>query len=117
MASTSFETMRCVLALLCVSSDCRVDAVLLTLPCFAPVRVGRSTVLRVPALRARNTLPSSRSSEEETRLSLLLERAIRKADAIDRESLCIVAGEKVLFMSSFGLASYMAPTIPSRAMH
>jgi len=46
--------------------------------------------------RAQLSLPFvARSSEEETRLTLLLEKAIRKSEAVDRESLCIVAGEKV----------------------
>ncbi|KAL7414192.1 exosome complex exonuclease rrp45 [Mrakia frigida] len=47
---------------------------------------------------ASTSYETGRSSEEETRLTLLLEKAIRKSEAMDRESLCIVAGEKVLHL-------------------
>ncbi|CDZ98343.1 Exosomal 3'-5' exoribonuclease complex, subunit Rrp45 [Phaffia rhodozyma] len=47
---------------------------------------------------ASTSYETGRSSEEETRLSLLLDKAIRKSDCIDRESLCIIAGEKVLHL-------------------
>jgi exosome complex component RRP45 len=40
-------------------------------------------------------LAKGRTSEDETIISRLLEKALRQSNAIDRESLCIVAGEKV----------------------
>ena len=36
-----------------------------------------------------------RSSEDEVLLTRLLEKSIRRTEAVDREALCIVAGEKV----------------------
>ena len=36
-----------------------------------------------------------RSTEEEVLITRLIEKAIRKSEAVDRESLCILAGEKV----------------------
>lgn len=36
-----------------------------------------------------------RSTEEEVVLTRLLEKAIRRSEAVDRESLCVVAGQKV----------------------
>lgn len=38
---------------------------------------------------------TSRISETETLLTRLLEKAIRRSEALDREALCIVAGDKV----------------------
>lgn len=35
------------------------------------------------------------SSEDQVLLSRMLEKALRKSDAVDTEGLCIVAGEKV----------------------
>ena len=36
-----------------------------------------------------------RTTEEEVILTRLLEKAIRRSEAVDREALCVVAGEKV----------------------
>jgi hypothetical protein len=36
-----------------------------------------------------------RSSEDEVMITRLLEKSIRRTEAVDREALCIVAGEKV----------------------
>lgn len=35
------------------------------------------------------------ASEEEVLLARLLEKALRRSEAVDREALCIVAGQKV----------------------
>ncbi len=40
-------------------------------------------------------VPCDRSSDEEIMITRLLEKAIRRSEAVDREALCIVAGEKV----------------------
>ncbi len=36
-----------------------------------------------------------RSSEDEVIITRLLEKSIRRSEAVDREALCILAGEKV----------------------
>lgn len=36
-----------------------------------------------------------RSSEEEVNITRMLEKVLRRSDALDRESLCILAGKKV----------------------
>lgn len=61
------------------------------------------------------------TADEETRLSLLLEKAIRKSEAVDRESLCIVAGEKVrhslkitVFLLSLTMVGRVAPLTGSQ---
>jgi exosome complex RNA-binding protein Rrp42 (RNase PH superfamily) len=36
-----------------------------------------------------------RASEDEVLITRLLEKSIRRTEAVDREALCIVAGEKV----------------------
>lgn len=36
-----------------------------------------------------------RASEDEVVLARLLEKALRRSNAVDREALCIVAGQKV----------------------
>ena len=36
-----------------------------------------------------------RASEDEVMITRLLEKSIRRTEAVDREALCIVAGEKV----------------------
>lgn len=36
-----------------------------------------------------------RASEDEVMITRLLEKSIRRTEAIDREALCILAGEKV----------------------
>lgn len=41
------------------------------------------------------TVHAIRSSDEEVMITRLLEKAIRRSEAVDREALCIVAGEKV----------------------
>lgn len=38
----------------------------------------------------------SRSSEEEVIITRMLEKVLKRSDALDRESLCIVAGQQVL---------------------
>lgn len=40
------------------------------------------------------------STEEEVLTTRLIEKAIRKSEAVDRESLCILAGEKVRLVQS-----------------
>lgn len=40
-------------------------------------------------------LNSPRSSDDEVLITRLLEKSIRRTEAIDREALCILAGEKV----------------------
>ena len=42
----------------------------------------------------------NRASDEEVVLARLLEKALRKSEAVDREALCIVAGHKVHCSSS-----------------
>jgi exosome complex RNA-binding protein Rrp42 (RNase PH superfamily) len=37
----------------------------------------------------------TRASEDEVLITRLLEKSIRRTEAVDREALCIVAGEKV----------------------
>lgn len=37
----------------------------------------------------------TRSSEDEVMITRLLEKSIRRTEAVDREALCILAGEKV----------------------
>jgi len=39
------------------------------------------------------------TTEEEVILTRLIEKAIRRSEAVDREALCVVAGEKVGFTS------------------
>lgn len=46
----------------------------------------------------------SRASEEEVLISRALEKALRRSEVVDRESLCIIAGQKV---RSFGM-SYLS---------
>lgn len=38
---------------------------------------------------------AGRQSDDEVVLGRLLEKAIRRSEAVDREALCVVAGEKV----------------------
>lgn len=52
---------------------------------------------------------------------MLLEKAIRKSEAVDRESLCIVAGEKVrhslkitVFLLSLTMVGRVAPLTGSQ---
>jgi exosome complex component RRP45 len=45
-------------------------------------------------------LVSSSTTEEEVILTRLIEKAIRRSEAVDREALCVIAGEKVGFDSS-----------------
>ena len=40
-------------------------------------------------------LTTIRTTEEEVILTRLMEKAIRRSEAVDREALCVVAGEKV----------------------
>lgn len=42
-----------------------------------------------------------RQGEEEVLMARLLEKALRRSNAVDREALCIVAGQKVRFSSPF----------------
>lgn len=42
-----------------------------------------------------------RPSEEEVIITRMLEKIIRRSDAVDKESLCIVAGQRVRFTSFF----------------
>lgn len=44
---------------------------------------------------ASSVYEAGRSSEDEVLISRLLEKSIRRTEAVDREALCIVAGEKV----------------------
>jgi exosome complex component RRP45 len=45
--------------------------------------------------RSSSADPGYRSSEDEVLITRLLEKSIRRTEAVDREALCIVAGEKV----------------------
>lgn len=47
-----------------------------------------------------------RSTEEEVLTTRLIEKAIRKSEAVDRESLCILAGEKVRILLFYILTPY-----------
>lgn len=47
-----------------------------------------------------NILGILSSTEEEVLTTRLIEKAIRKSEAVDRESLCILAGEKVRLVPS-----------------
>lgn len=40
-----------------------------------------------------------RSSDDEVMITRLLEKSIRRTEAVDREALCIVAGEKVCLVA------------------
>ena len=42
-----------------------------------------------------NTTPAGRPSDEEVTLTRMLDKIIRRSDAVDKESLCVVAGQRV----------------------
>ncbi|GAA6011673.1 hypothetical protein JCM11491_004728, partial [Sporobolomyces phaffii] len=44
---------------------------------------------------ASSSYEAGRSSEEEVLMARLLEKALRRSEAVDREALCLVAGQKV----------------------
>lgn len=48
-----------------------------------------------------------RASDEEVLMARLLEKALRRSEAVDREALCIVAGQKV---SSTPLLGALSPS-------
>lgn len=98
--------------------------------CREEVKLGLDRVLTL-----RSWLNSS--TEEEVLTTRLIEKAIRKSEAVDRESLCILAGEKVgtlvacivtptlrcdlpsnndltHFIVSVGLGNQNNPTLPLR---
>ncbi len=41
--------------------------------------------------------PICRPTDEEILITRMLEKVLRRSDAVDREALCIVAGQQVLF--------------------
>lgn len=51
-----------------------------------------------------------RTTEEEVILTRLLEKAIRRSEAVDREALCVVAGEKVRCVWVRNLSSFLFPS-------
>lgn len=50
-------------------------------------------------LNQRSFVPLHRSNEEEVLMARLLEKALRRSEAVDREALCLVAGQTVSFNS------------------
>lgn len=51
--------------------------------------------IRIPLPSLNYFLPLHRQSEEEVALARMLDKIFRRSDAIDREALCIIAGERV----------------------
>lgn len=47
------------------------------------------------------TFEVGRTGEEETVINRLLEKSLRRSNAVDREALCIIAGQKVSFELHF----------------
>jgi len=52
-------------------------------------------LIRIPLPSLNYFLPLHRQSEEEVALARMLDKIFRRSDAIDREALCIIAGERV----------------------
>jgi len=52
------------------------------------------------------TINDCRGSDEEVRITRMLDKILRRSDAIDKESLCILVGHRVRKMEQFYLINH-----------
>lgn len=88
MASTVFESGRYVLSLFHLLSSLVSPVPLLPVQTYlhGPLDISRIEIL---------TSHGNRASEEEVTITRMLEKVLKRSDAVDREALCIVAGQRV----------------------
>jgi hypothetical protein len=63
-------------------------------------------MISFPQDRSNFTFVDCRSSEEEVVLTRMIEKIIRRSESVDREALCILAGQQVRRFLQTGLYAY-----------